>query len=95
MVVKSVCIACGYIQPLQAGLQYAQAKKAMAGFLLMAPGLADHIAMYLDLFSPGERVIRNDRLAKLIRTIGRCESRRDRTQWPRMASTVRKLEVSF
>lgn len=65
MAIISVCTSCGYKQPIQAGLENAKAKQAMASCLKIAPKLADDILMYLEMFSPGERSIRADKLANL------------------------------
>jgi len=85
MAIKSVCGSCGYIQPLQAGLQDARSRTAMGACLRIAPSLADRLIVYLELFSPGERAIRSDRLANLLEELSNglqaAEIERDGRVW--------------
>jgi len=66
MAISGVCPSCGYKFALQLALQDARSRKALLACLKIAPSLADRLIVYLELFSPGDRAIRADRLANLL-----------------------------
>lgn len=67
MSTPGVCPACGAKFPLEAALQDARARAALAAALRCAPALADRIVSYLGLFAPPSgRAVRMDKLARVL-----------------------------
>ena len=71
MAIVGVCPDCAYKAPLQSFLQDARGRAAMKACLQISPHLADRIMNYLDLFSPGTRAIRHDKLANLFEELAK------------------------
>lgn len=67
MAVMGVCPGCGAKFPLEAALQDARARQALAGALKIDARLADPLLSYLGLFSAADgRAARMDKLVRLI-----------------------------
>lgn len=66
MSIPGVCPSCGAKHALPVFLQDARARRALLAALKASPKLADPIVTYLELFSTGDRAIRQDRLANLL-----------------------------
>ena len=85
MAITGVCPSCGYKFALQLALQEARSRKALLACLKIAPSLADRLIVYLELFSPGERVLRKDKLANLLEELAenlqKAQVERNGTVW--------------
>ncbi|MBI3771436.1 MAG: hypothetical protein HY272_01835 [Gammaproteobacteria bacterium] len=85
MGVMGVCPDCGFKFTLDAALQDAHARQALAAALEIAPSLASRIVAYMGLFSPGCRAMRMDALAarlnELAAAIKAAEVQRDGRSW--------------
>ncbi|MDH4275637.1 MAG: hypothetical protein OEW08_11400 [Gammaproteobacteria bacterium] len=87
MAVGGVCPSCGAKFPLEAALQDARARQALAGALKIDARLADPLLTYLGLFSTADgRAVRMDKLVRVIsevaEPIAAAKLEHNRRVWP-------------
>jgi len=66
MSIPAVCPVCQAKFPIEAGINDAHARQAIATAIKLPPPLGDHILRYMALFAPQSRAITMDRLARLL-----------------------------